>query len=107
GFPVGGLPATRGDAASGGSSAASPHAAHERSVYDDAQPPRRAIRMRGVGALPAAVAAALGAATALRDQPLLLPAPLRDAWARRVRRRAVARASMAAAMLVLAAVVHL
>lgn len=107
GITVDALPDTRGDAASGASSAASPHAAHERSADDDAQPPRRAIRMRGVGALPAAVAAALGAATALRDQPLLLPAPLRDAWARRVRRRAAARTSIAAALLALAAAVHL
>jgi len=101
------LPDARSDTASGGPSASASNAAHERSANDCAEAPRRAIRIRGLDVLPAPVAAALGAATALRDQPLLLPAPLRDAWVRRVRRRAVARASVAAAILALAAAVHL
>src|SRR5690606_13520765 len=70
------LPDARSDTASGGPSASASNAAHERSANDCAEAPRRAIRIRGLDVLPAPVAAALGAATALRDQPLLLPAPL-------------------------------
>jgi hypothetical protein len=68
---------------------------------------RRARGLRSLEALPAAVAAALGAVSCLRDQPLLLPATLRAAWARRLHRRVLARMAAAAAMLALAAAVHL
>lgn len=66
----------------------------------------RAAGLRWLSALPPAVAAGLGS-VCLREQPLLWPATLRDAWLRRVRRRAVARAASAAALLVVAAAVHL
>jgi hypothetical protein len=67
----------------------------------------RAGGLRSLETLPAAVAAALGAATCLRDQPLLLPSALRAEWMRRLLRRAAARTAAAAAMLALAAAIHL
>lgn len=62
--------------------------------------------LRRLSALHPAVGAGLGA-LCLREQPLLLPATLRGAWMRRVRRRAIVRAAAAAALLVLGAAVHL
>ena len=93
-----GLPAANGDV-SQGSRAAAAQAPSARE--------HRARGLRSLEALPAAVAAALGAASCLRDQPLLLPATLREAWMHRLRRRVLARTAAAAAMLALAATVHL
>ena len=66
----------------------------------------RTSELRSLSALHPAVGAALGA-LCLREQPLLLPATLRAAWMRRVRRRAMVRTAAAAALLVVAAAVHL
>jgi hypothetical protein len=93
-----GLLATNGDLSQGSGTATSQ------------APSPRVLRLRGLRsleALPAAVAAALGAVSCLRDQPLLLPATLREAWMHRLRRRVLARTAAAAAMLALAAAVHL
>jgi hypothetical protein len=62
--------------------------------------------LRWVSSLHPVVAGGLGA-ICLGEQPLLLPAALRDAWMKRVRRRAIARAAAAAALLMVAAAVHL
>lgn len=66
----------------------------------------RTFGLRWLSALHPAVGAGLGA-VCLREQPLLLPATLRDAWMRRVRRRAIVRAAAAVALLVLGAAAHL
>ncbi|HEX7088504.1 MAG TPA: PilN domain-containing protein [Longimicrobiales bacterium] len=117
-----GLPAASGDVLQGPETAAraAPRAEGLPAASDDAlqgsgiapaqAPPARMRRARGLRpleALPAAAAAALGAASGLRDQPLLLPATLREAWTGRLRRRVLARTAAAAAMLALAAAVHL